>query len=111
MDRLEREEFDQNDFFAQQLLKLPVHKIYTEQDLNDERVLNRAIDLLHHKRQGQDTVTRSGGVHINYWAIPEEIRDAAVTPAIFSMNKWGRNSMEYKKRAMTRLQLHWSQKK
>ena len=44
----EREEFNQNEFFKRRLLNLNTDYVYSEGDLENEKILNRAIDLVHH---------------------------------------------------------------
>lgn len=51
--------------------------MYTEKDLENERTLNRALDLVHHKRQGQSEVSRVLSVHINYNALSDAMRQGA----------------------------------
>ena len=68
----ERENFNADAFFKAQLLKLNTDHVYSDDDLNHEKTMNRAIDLLHHKRQGQTDVTRVLSVHLDYTALPPD---------------------------------------
>ena len=45
----EREIFNQDKFFFRQVLKLDLNHVYIENNLINEKILNRTIDLLHHK--------------------------------------------------------------
>ena len=67
MSKEEREELDQNEFFLKRMLKRNAEQIFTAKDLHNEDILNRGIDLLHHKRQGRQQVTEVLGVHIRYF--------------------------------------------
>ena len=51
---IQRDNFNQDAFFITQLLKLNTDHEYTEKDyLANERILNRAIDLVYHRHQGK----------------------------------------------------------
>ncbi len=54
MTREARENLDLDDLFLRVMLKLDCNYEYTEKNLENETVLDRAIDLLRHKRQGQN---------------------------------------------------------
>ena len=110
MSNEERETFNQDDFFARQLLKLNADHVYTDVDLYNEATLNRAIDLLHHKRQGQSQVTRAIGVHINYEALPPEVKAAALDEKEISLRREGTQRLAQKKKAMSRLRVVWSKR-
>ncbi|KAL8725679.1 MAG: hypothetical protein Q9181_006326, partial [Wetmoreana brouardii] len=105
MTREEREEFNQDEFFMRQYLKLDPQRVYEEKDPEDEATLNRAIDLLHHKRQGQDHVTRVLTTHIDYSALPMDMRHMARSEREFAIRKEGKERFEQKKQAMERLKL------
>ena len=62
----EREEIDQDEYFLRRMLKRDSEYVFADKDLLNESTLNRAIDLLHHKRQGQNEVTRVLG---HQWAL------------------------------------------
>ena len=104
----EREIFNQDEFFLRQALKLDSSHVYIENDLVNEKILNRAIDLLHHKLQSQRGVIRIVTVHINYDALSEEFRASAFQEADIAMNKEGAIRLEQKKKAMSRLALAWN---
>ena len=110
MSKEERENFNQDDFFARQLLKLNSDHVYTDADLYNEAILNRAIELLHHKRQGQAQVTRAIGVHINYEALPPEVKAAARDEKEICLRREGSERFAQKKKAMSRLRISWSSK-
>ena len=107
----ERENFNQDDFFARQLLKINADRVYTASDLYHEAVLNRAIDLLHHKRQGQSQVTRAIGVHINYEALPPDVKAAALDEKEICLRREGAQRLAQRKKAMSRLRVVWSKRK
>ena len=68
MTREARKNLDSDDLFLRVMLKLDCNYEYTEKDLENETVLDRAIDLLCHKRQGQNQrgVTLVLGIYITY---------------------------------------------
>ena len=79
MTREARENLDSDELLLRALLKLDCNYEYTEKDLENETVLDRAIDLLHHKRQGQDqrVVTRVLGLHVTYDALSDQVKNKA----------------------------------
>ena len=111
MSREDRENFNQDEFFARQLLKLDADHMYTDKDLANEKILNRAIDLLHHKRQGQSQVTRVIGVHVNYGSLPPNIKAAALDEKEICLRREGATRLAQKKKALTRLRVVWSKGK
>lgn len=103
MTKEEREDFCQDDFFLSQLLRYDTSYRYTEADLRNEKVLNRAIDLVHHKRQGQLGLTRVLTIHINYDALTPAMRLKASDEGNFSINQDGKERMNQKKKALALL--------
>lgn len=67
MTREARENLDSDELFLRAMLKPDCSHENTEKDLENETVLDGAIDCLHHKRQGQDerVVTRVLGIYIH----------------------------------------------
>ena len=107
MSREEREAFNQDEFFLKRMLKRNSDYVSTDIDLANEPILNRAINLLHHKRQGQNEITQILGVHINYDALPEDIKGAAISEKDFALRKEGKLRLEQKKTAMKMLHISW----
>ena len=105
MSQEEREAFDQDEFLAKQMLKIDPDFVYDEDDLESEKILNRAIDLLHHRRQGQDKVSRAITTHINSDALSDEAKAEAMSEKDICMRKEGVNHLAQKKEAMKRLSI------
>ena len=99
----ERESFNADAYFMAQLFKLNTDHEYSEADLENEKVMNRAIDLLHHKRQGQTEVTRVLSVHVNYTDLLLALRDSATAEANLVLKNEGATRLEQKKTALTLL--------
>ena len=51
-----------------------VDRVYEESDLNYEKVLNKDIDVLHHLRHSQQSVTEVISVHTDYDNLSAEMR-------------------------------------
>lgn len=110
MTRDARENLNSDELFLKAMLELDCNYEYAEKDLENEMVLDRAIDLLHHKRQGQDqrVVTRVLGLHITYDALSDEMKRKAKIEEQFALKAEGKKRLEQKKQAMKRLNVNWA---
>lgn len=79
------------------MLKRNPEHVFTEKALQKEDVLNRAIDLLHHKRQGQQDVTGVLRVHMSYDALSEDLKHGARIERNIALKKAGKQRLEQKK--------------
>lgn len=70
MSKKECEDLDQYGILLRHMLKRNSEHVFTEEDPQREDVLNRTIDLLHRKRQGQQKVAEVLEAHITYDALP-----------------------------------------
>ena len=59
------------------MVKRNSEHVLTKKNLQKEDMLNRAINLLHHKRQGQQEVIGVLGGHISYDAFSENLKPGA----------------------------------
>ena len=110
MTQEERENIDQDEFFFRQMSKWDTSHVFTKKDLGDPRVLNKGLDLLHHKRQGQVDVTRVLSVHIKYDYLSEALRSALRSERDITLRKDGDLRMEQKKAVMKRLGIKFARR-
>ena len=69
------------------MLKRNADYVFTDNDLHNEDVMNREIDLLHHKKQGQQQVTEVLWVHVRYDAFSDGLKSGAKTERDLQLKK------------------------
>ncbi len=73
MNAQEKEKSNQVELFARLNLMLPIEYIYPEEDWDKESTLNRTIDLLHHRKKGQEQHRGNLTTNIMREALPNTI--------------------------------------